>query len=287
MNFQWKEVMYKEKIRSIEIKNQFYKLYVALDFGIRILSFQTNHGENFLGEDIPIEMDVYDDKWRMYGGHRLWHAPEAYPRTYIPDNKPVNFNILDDCVEIIQDVELHTNIQKRILIRFINDGREVEIKNIISNKNVWKIRTAAWALTVMRKGGEALIPLSKRQEKFLSTRHLEVWPYTDLNDKRLNLEKDFIYLEQRDDIEEPFKLGTNNEEGWAGYKLGEEVFIKRFEHELGKIYPDNGCSFEVYTNKHILELETLSPIIDIEPNESIEHTEIWSIVKDREFNGDI
>ena len=28
------------------------------------------------------------DKWLLFGGHRLWHAPEA-ARTYYPDFEPV------------------------------------------------------------------------------------------------------------------------------------------------------------------------------------------------------
>src|SRR5690606_1115610 len=32
------------------------------------------------------------EKWRIYGGHRLWHAPESQPRSYAPDNEPVEYH---------------------------------------------------------------------------------------------------------------------------------------------------------------------------------------------------
>ena len=30
-------------------------------------------------------------EWKPWGGHRLWAAPEAMPRTYSPDNSPIDY----------------------------------------------------------------------------------------------------------------------------------------------------------------------------------------------------
>src|SRR2546430_11260514 len=45
----------------------------------------------------PNEFHLFPDQvgqkggttWRSYGGHRLWHSPEANPRSYQPDNSPI------------------------------------------------------------------------------------------------------------------------------------------------------------------------------------------------------
>ena len=44
-------------------------------------------------------------------------------------------------------------------------------------------------------------------------------------------------------------------------------------------YPDNNVNFETYTDKNILELESLSQIYDLAPGESAESIENWSLYK--------
>jgi hypothetical protein len=45
----------------------------------------------------------------------------------------------------------------------------------------------------------------------------------------------------------------------------------------GAVYPDNGCAFETFTNGHMCELETLSPLVKLAPGESIQHVEHWTL----------
>jgi hypothetical protein len=43
-------------------------------------------------------------------------------------------------------------------------------------------------------------------------------------------------------------------------------------------YPDyNNSSYETYTNDFMMEMESLSPLVLLEPGETIEHTEVWSL----------
>ena len=44
-------------------------------------------------------------------------------------------------------------------------------------------------------------------------------------------------------------------------------------------YPDYGVSFETYTDKGILEIETLGVLKDVQPNEKVEHIEHWELKK--------
>jgi len=62
----------------------------------------------------------------------------------------------------------------------------------------------------------------------------------------------------------------------TAYWVDGYAFVKKFERKKGE-YPDFGCSVEAYTNPIMLELETLSPLKTLEPNSTIEHTEIWRI----------
>jgi hypothetical protein len=65
--------------------------------------------------------------------------------------------------------------------------------------------------------------------------------------------------------------------GWGAYVNRGHLFLKEFQYEEDALYPDGGCSIEVYTDERILELESLSPLHLVEPGETISHTEAWSL----------
>ncbi|OYT75403.1 MAG: hypothetical protein CFK49_03480 [Armatimonadetes bacterium JP3_11] len=75
----------------------------------------------------------------------------------------------------------------------------------------------------------------------------------------------------------PLKIGVSNTLGWMAYWQGEILFVKRYRHFLSVVYPDGGCSTEVFTNATMLELETLSPLTELPPEGVLEHTEGWSL----------
>ena len=47
----------------------------------------------------------------------------------------------------------------------------------------------------------------------------------------------------------------------------------------GAQYPDGGMSFETYRNEHFIEMESLSPIRPVLPQESVETVETWTLQK--------
>jgi hypothetical protein len=59
--------------------------------------------------------------------------------------------------------------------------------------------------------------------------------------------------------------------------LGNQFFLKTFSYDSNAPYPDLGSSVEVFTNREMLELETLGPLVEIEPKGSIEHVENWHL----------
>ena len=91
-----------------------YELLVPTQFGIRILHFGWAGGENlFWTEPSPTESA---DAWRVYGGHRLWHAPEHPIRTYCPDNDPIEWRWDGQQLLLRQPTEPRTGIQKEVVI---------------------------------------------------------------------------------------------------------------------------------------------------------------------------
>lgn len=69
----------------LHIQHEDLRLIVTLDVGPRILSCQFRDKPNLFCE-FPDELGQSSgDDYMLFGGHRLWHAPEDKPRSYCPD----------------------------------------------------------------------------------------------------------------------------------------------------------------------------------------------------------
>ena len=91
------------------------KPLLTTDVGPRILRYGFVGEENVLGEWPDLKVVSELGEWTAYGGHRLWTAPEAMPRTYAPDSLPFEFRIDGDrSIRLLQPVEPSTGIQKEL-----------------------------------------------------------------------------------------------------------------------------------------------------------------------------
>jgi hypothetical protein len=143
---------------------------------------------------------------------------------------------------------------------------------------MWDIEIAAWALTVMAPGGTAVVPQPQGNKKaLLPNRYLTLWPYTDMGDKRFTWGNKYTLLKQDAKAKTNCKFGLNCEDNWIAYVNNGIAFRKRFEYLADAEYPDNGCSIEVFTNSDMLEVETLSPLYLLAPEEEIVHVEEWEV----------
>jgi hypothetical protein len=146
----------------------------------------------------------------------------------------------------------------------------------VTNVGDQAIEQAPWALSVMAGGGTALVPQPEMYADLLPNRQLILWPYTDMADSRVHWGNEIITVAQRAGTE-PFKFGMNQTKKWAAYYNDGVLFQKSFDYREDAVYPDYGCSFELYTNEDFLELESLGPLVMIEPGETIAHEESWII----------
>jgi hypothetical protein len=151
------EVHHPEWRDCLRLANDAYELLIPLQFGIRILHFGWAGGENlFWTEPSPT---ATADAWRVYGGHRLWHAPEHPVRTYCPDNDPIEWHWDGQQLLLRQPTEPRTGIQKEVVIA--PHANSVQVRHRLVNRNLWEVRLAAWALSVMRPGGSRSSPKSR------------------------------------------------------------------------------------------------------------------------------
>ena len=114
---------------------------------------------------------------------------------------------------------------------------------------------------------------------------MALWCYTDLADPRWRIGTNYIQLRQGRNEASRFKEqmgGIFNPLGWGAYFRKGHLFVKKAPVKAGAKYPDFGCNFELYTDPHSLELETLGPLRNLKPGETTEHTEHWWLFKDLE-----
>ena len=274
---------YKKYGECVSFEANDIKLLVTIELGPRII-FYGKDNKNILFEDLQDTTskggEFFDKNlsgkgiWHLYGGHRLWKSPE-YMDTYYPDNSKVKVEYLKDgSVCFTSDVEITTGLQKSIIIKMANDG-SLEVTQIMKNASKETIKDiSAWGLTVLANGAKAEFNLSKEDTGFLPNRNIVLWSYTDVNDERLTISNDKVLVEQKD-IVQPIKIGlyTENE---VKAEVNGQLFSIRTDKKVGT-YPDFYCNYECYTNNYILEIETLSPLKTIAPNEEIVHKEYWAL----------
>jgi hypothetical protein len=265
------------------LSNDLVELIVTADVGPRIIRFGFVGEENEFQEFEDMLGKMGGDEWRIYGGHRFWHAPEIQPRTYYPDNNPVKVEQYDDFVRVTQPIEPTTGIQKEIDL-YLSPGRaHVKLTHRLRNTNLWAVELAPWALSVMARGGVAVIPLPPRgshEEKLLPANTLTLWAYTDMSDARWTWGHKYVMLRQDPTLERPQKAGLMVPDGWAAYARDGHLFVKRFNYVPGAKYPDWGCSVETFTNADFLEVESLAPLVYLAPDAFVEHVENWFLFHD-------
>ncbi len=265
------------------LSNSLVDLVITTDVGPRIIRYGFINEENELNEVASHQGITGGTEWRMYGGHRFWHAPEADPRTYYPDNEPVQCQEFEDFVRITQPVETTTGLQKELDIRLYPADTHVRVIHRLRNTSLWDIQLAPWALTVVATGGTAIIPMPPRGshlDNLLPVNSLAMWAYTDMSDPRWSWGRQYILLRQDPLMKTPQKIGALVPAGWLAYARRGHLFIKKYDFNHEAAYPDFGCSVESFTNDWMLELETLGPLTTLKPGQTVEHVEDWYLFRE-------
>lgn len=267
----------------IYMTNGKIELVATTDVGPRIIRFGFVGGENVFQEFANDLGQTGGDAWRPYGGHRLWHAPEAMPRTYGPDNNPVKYTWENGTLTLIQDVEPTTGIQKTLEITMDANDPHVTVLHRVTNENMWDVKLAPWGLSVCAASSRAIVPQEEyiaHDEYLLPARPLVMWHYTDMTDPRWTWGKKYIQLRQDVNATEDQKIGVANKQGWAAVTVHGDLFFKRFDYENGAEYVDYGCNNEIFTNKDMLELESVGPLATLAADGgSAEHIENWFLFR--------
>ena len=277
------KIQYLNLPNCIRLTNGEIEVVATTDVGPRIIAYNFVGGENVLGLHPDAKVETGLGLFKPYGGHRLWIAPENMPNSYAPDNAPVEYELgeTENSIRLTQPVEPVSKTQKEITVTVDERGSGVTVHHKITNRGDRETELAAWALTIMRGGGEALVPNEPfapySGSTLLPVRNLTCWSYTDFTDSRWAFDKDYIRLRVDEKKSDPQKIGVLNKQGWARYLVGDLEFTKRFEFRENARYPDMNSNTELYTAGSFVELETLAPLVKLPPGEATEHLERWEL----------
>ena len=262
------------------LDNGFIRLEALSTAGPRITQLSAFGSQNLLAI-LPAtakESTPYGDYYFM-GGHRFWHAPEAMPRTYIPDIDGLATEDLPDGIRLIGPTEPGSGMAKTIEIHLAEGRPAATLIHTLRNDGLWPVELAPWALTMFRLDGTVILPQPVGKVDpagLLPNRTLSIWPYTRINDPRLILRDDFILIKAVQSSLPPLKIGYYNPHGWLAYWLDGVLFRKTFSISPGVTYPDGGCNTECYSSASV-ELEALGPLQKLAPSETITFTETWEL----------
>jgi len=263
--------------KCVELVSGSFRLAVTSQVGPRIIGGFIDGSANIFAVLPPEPYKAVETGWVLYGGHRLWHAPEVLPRTYAADNAPVTITEDSKGVTFSSGVEAGTGIEKSFRVRPLGRNR-FELMHTLVNRNAWAVTLAPWALSVMAPGGVAILPHSRQTKgpnPFAVDRVLNLWNYSEFNDPRLTLGREFIMLRQDSQASRPVKIGLNSREGWIAYVNQGAALVKHVPFDARVTYPDNGSNLECYSCDLFLEIETLGALVTLEPGQSATHFEVW------------
>jgi hypothetical protein len=258
------------------------RVTVSTDVGPRVLavSLPDGTGEGLLASlpDLTIETPG-QPPYRMYGGHRLWSSPEEPAVTYLPDDASVVVERTPDGVGF-SHLQAATGLRRTMRLAPLADT--VVIDHILANDGSRTLEVAPWAITQLTPGGEAWLPRSLVPVDAFGLQangSLVLWPYTRFGDPRLDLGDPIIRVLAVPGSEGRVKVGLQGRPGWAAYRRGDAVLVKRVGWIEGAPYPDLDASIQCYSCGDFIEVETLGPLANLPAGASTVHRETWTLAR--------
>jgi hypothetical protein len=250
---------------------------VLADAGPRIVRLgRSGSPENLLAETPDDGWDTPFGRYQLFGGHRLWYAPEDPEIGAVPDDG-LALEEAGDSLRLTGRVEPGTGLVRSMTIELDDDGPSLRLRHELSNSSRTPIELAPWSITQLPLGGAVILPQAAARigHDVRPNRSLVLWPYTSWADERLDLGEGALIVDAIAGGD--LKIGYFNDAGWLAYARAGSVLVRRFEPSPGRRHPDLGCNVETYSGARYVELEVLGPLVTLGERESTELTERWEV----------
>jgi len=259
------------------ITTDFIEVGIATTFGPRVVWCSRPGQANVLAELGDLSLDAGDGRrYMLRGGHRLWVGPELPELTYQTDDERVTAVHADDSVTVTSRAD-EFGLVKSIRVTAVPGEPSLAVDHSIRATAGTTLDIAAWAITQLRPGGVAVMPLGLpggALSDVQAAHQIVMWPYTDLNDPAITVGQ--TELTVGTDVLAGTKIGTPLLRGWLAYAIDDVVFVKRVSVD-GERFVDLGATGQIYSAHDYLQLETLGPITPVANKASIHHRETWHL----------
>jgi hypothetical protein len=256
-------------------------LEALVEAGPRIVRFGLAGQESILAETPNAVWDQGYGPFELFGGHRLWFAPET-PECSIPESSGVTLETLPDWpngLALVGPVQSQVGLRKRVEIRLATDAARVDLRHVLQFQGDRSVELAPWPITQLKLGGTACIELPRAAEtgSLRPNRLLALWEYSSWSDERLGVVDGLVTV--RATAGPRLKIGGRSHAGVLSYERDGLRFTKTFQPRLDEPHADLGCNFEIYADEACVELETLGPLVCLSPGEATVHEERWDLCR--------
>ena len=282
---------------AIELRNDVARVVVVPAVG-RILHYGKVGGANLLFVDPQHLSKVNDSRgammvdgkpdWIAYGGDRVWPTEEdrfaevngaRRPPDWFFDGMPWNARIDGD--EVVMECEVSEFCGAKVVrrISLAEDSARVTIRQTLTKvrlgkrENIEPIPLTIWNISTLRLPEQIFFPLNP-DSCFDGQVLVPEWP--DL----LNRGAENVHREQGIGVFLPNNVDQKvaaDAPNWIAAIVGDEVIVERFEFDPQREYPDGGTSVSAYLNPNLGEVECLSPMMQLKPGESLDHSVVWDL----------
>jgi hypothetical protein len=272
-----------------EIDNGLVRLGYLQRGGLRLSHLRFGDRPENLWVELPdIGWQTPNGYYRLLGGHRLWVAPECVEITYLPEPDEIIEEPMPGGIRLTQPTDVRSGLQKIIEIELADGKAGFTLRHCLVNRGEKTVTAAAWAISQFQTGGIAVLPQPDSRADaggYLPNRSLALWPYTRLNDPRLRWMERYLMINAHV-VQRPCKVGYSGLEGWVAYLLQGILLRKQVVLNPGAQYPDLNSALEIYVDQNCIELESLSPFVQLAPGERVDHEERWSLEAADEVTGE-
>jgi hypothetical protein len=264
------------RFKDIEFQIGDWVVSTTTEFGPRITEVRYGDLPNLLAR-LPPEIRIVrpgTDPYVFHGGHRLWAAPERASITYAPDAHECVVTLSDGVMTIVAPPDVAGLVKQ---MRISVDGAQLSIEHRLTNAALDRIAAAAWAITQFGFGGTAILPFGRGvvEQEVQADRSLILWPYSRLDDPRIELEPSALLVTASPGPR--LKFGVGPDPGLLGYFVDETLFLKSVPPGYSGDFPDRGAVGQLFVDESFCELESLGQTSLLEPGDSIATEERWEL----------
>ena len=245
--------------------------------GPRIVRLALTGTPNLLAETPDVAWPTGHGPYRLFGGHRLWLAPESAELDSTPDGDGLTVEPLADGLRLVGPADPRTGCVRSIEVRPDPSQAVLRLRHEVRNTGIRTVEVAPWAITQLPPGGLAILPQAPagRGHGTRPNRLLAFWPYTSADDPRLLLRDGFLAV--RGEAGPDLKVGCSVEAGWVAWARDGIAIVRRWTPEPGAAYPDLGCNAELFATARYTELEVLGALVALGEGDRAILSETWEI----------